>query len=76
MLRRGEGSWELGVRGGGAVGTAYLPRLKARSGIFKAGGAGGMVHKVSHALRRVLHLPAGGQGGLLDHPDERGGEGT
>lgn len=53
--------WEEGLR-------EYLPWLKAGSGIFKGGGAWVVVHKISDALCGVLHLPARGQGVLLDHP--------
>lgn len=45
-----------------------LPRLEARARVLEGGGAGVVVHKVSHALVRVLHLPAGRQWWLLDHP--------
>lgn len=51
-----------------------LPWLKAWSGVFKGGGARIVVHKVSHPLCSVLHLPAGRQGRLLDHPANGGGQ--
>lgn len=51
-----------------------LPWLKAWPGVFKGGGARIVVHKVSHPLCSVLHLPAGRQGRLLDHPANGGGQ--
>lgn len=46
----------------------YLPWLKPGSGVFKGGRARVVVHKISDSLSGVLHLPARGQGVLLDHP--------
>lgn len=46
----------------------YLPWLKPGPGVFKGGGARVVVHKISDSLGGVLHLPARGQGVLLDHP--------
>lgn len=53
--------WEEGLR-------EYLPWLKPGPGVFKGGGAQVVVHKISDSFCGVLHLPARGQGVLLDHP--------
>lgn len=47
----------------------YLPWLKSRTRVFEGSGARIMIHKVSHTLSSVFHLPARGQWGLMDHPE-------